>query len=315
MLILLLAISRCDAPRINPYDPENPDYSFAVIQGTIQTFSLPYQNISGVNVFWEPANISVISDNNGYFKISGILPASGKLIFQKNGYQSDTVNVSWGNSRFLNFQINLNMVPQLSSISIYTTVINQFTPPGQTSQLVINASIFDKDNDIDTVFIENAQLNLKKALGYDALNKIYETTLSTQDLNVSDIEETIGLDFDIITKDIFNKETNVGSSKVTRVIKTGVSIISPANDTTLSSATVFSWQRFKAGYPFTYMIEIYTNNFANSQLVDSVSNVSSDSVSYRFAKPLASREYYWDIWVIDQFQNRSRSLPATFIVQ
>ena len=269
----------------------------------------------GVTVLWNPANTIVSTDNNGYFKINNILPVNGKLIFQKTGYQPDTINVVWGNSKLLNYQVNMNMIPQLDSISIYTEVINQFTPPGQSSQLFINAKIINKDNDIDTVFVENSQLNLKKALGYNAANKIYQSALSTQDLNVSDIEETIGLDFNIVTKDIFNNEINVGSAKVTRVIKDGASIQFPANDTTISSTPQFTWQRYNTGYPFTYMLEVYTNDFSNSPPVFTASNISSDSISYQLTTPLTSSNYYWVIWVIDQFQNRSRSLPATFIVK
>jgi hypothetical protein len=314
MSLFALTISGCDAPRLNPFDPENPEYSYVTIQGTVQTFSLPYQNIPSVSVLWVPSNIIVNTDNTGNFKISNILPVNGNLIFQKNGYLPDTINITWANQKILNFQINMSSIPLLDSISIYTVVINEFTPPGLVSELAINAKILDNNNDLDTVFVENQQLNLKTPLGYDAANKIYKAGLSTQQLNVSDMEETIGLDFSIITEDIFGREFNIGNSKVTRVIESGVSIQFPANDTTVSSTPLFTWQRFKAGYAFSYMIQIFTNDISNPQKVFTAQNISSDSVSYQLTSPLSNRDYYWVIWVIDQFQNRSQSLPATFIV-
>lgn len=315
MIFFGINLAGCDAPRINPYDPENPNYAFATLEGSVQTFSLPYQSIPGVTVLWAPANMIVNTDNNGAFKIFNILPLNGKLIFQKNGYLADTINVTWGNSKMLNFQVNLNLIPQLDSISLYTVVINEYTPPGQYSELVINSRILDSDNDIDTVFVENTKLNLKTALPYNASNKIYEAVLSTQQLNVSNIEEIIGLSFNILTEDIFGREFNVGSSEATRVITNGVSIQFPANDTTISSSPDFTWQRYNTGYSFNYEIDIYTNDLANPQLVYSAQNISSDSISYQLSTPLSGRDYFWVIWVIDQFQNRSRSLPATFIVQ
>ena len=305
----------CNAPRNNPFDPENPDYAFAAITGTVQTFSLPYTGIAGVSVFWNSSNALILTDAKGNFKIDNILPIDGKLIFQKEGYLSDTLNVVWGSSKLLNYQVNLNKIPQLDSVSIYTVVINQFTPPGQSYQLVINAKISDKDNDIDSVYVGNTQLNLYKGLDFNVTNKDYETVLSTQDLNINDIEQTIGLDFNIIVKDIFNRLYIVGSNKVSRVIKSGAAIQFPANDTAITSTPILRWQRFKTGYPFSYMIEIYTNDFANSQLVFRQENISSDSISYQVNKPLSIKDYYWVIWVIDQFKNRSRSLPATFRVQ
>lgn len=308
-------IPSCDAPKNNPLDPNNPNYAFVTITGNVQTFSFPHNGISGVSVYWGPSNILVSTDNNGNFTIGNILPVNGKLIFQKNGFRSDTLSIVWGSSKLFDSPVYLYQIPQLDSISIYTVVTNQFTPPGQSYQLVVNSKVSDKDNDIDTVFVENSQLSLRKALDFNVANKFYETTLTTQDLNIADIEQTVGLDFNIIVKDHFQIEYNVGSSKVTRVIKNGVSIQFPANDTTISATPLFLWQRYNTGYPFTYMVEIYTNDFANSQLVYRGENISSDSVSYQLTTPLSAKNYYWVIWVVDQFQNRCRSLPATFNVK
>lgn len=313
-VISAFSIISCNAPRSNPFDPENPDYSFVSISGTVETYSLPYTGIPGVSVYWSNSNIVVTTDANGNFTIDNILPVNGKLIFTKDGFSPDSLDVVWNNSRNLNYLVNLNRIPHLDSASIYTVVINQFSPPGQTYQIVINSRISDKDNDIDSVYVENDQLNLKKALYFNVTNKDYEITLNEQDLNVTDIEQTIGLDFNIIVKDVFNRFYNVGSNKVSRVINSSAFIQSPANDSTVTAAPLLKWQRYKAGFPFSYMIEIYTNDFANSQLVLRQDNVSSDSISYQVTQPLSSRDYYWVIWVIDQFQNRSRSLPATFRV-
>ncbi len=314
MVSSLLIFISCNAPRNNPLDPNNPEYSFVTLQGSTQTFSPPFSGISNVSVYWSSANISVNTDINGKFKFSSIFPVDGKLIFQKSGYVSDTINVVWRNSKFLNYIVSLNKIPQLDSISIYSVVLNQFSPPGQTYQLGINSKISNNDNNINSVFVENSQLNLKKSLSFNVTSKDYEVTLTTQDLNVTDIEQTIGLNFNIIVKDSSNRLYNIGSDKVTRVIKAGASIQYPANDTTVSSTPTLKWQRYKTGYPFTFMVEIYTNNFANSQLVFSKNNISSDSTSLFVNTPLSTNNYYWVIWVVDQFQNRSRSLPATFSI-
>ncbi len=317
MLAFLVMINfiSCNAPRNNPLDPGNPNYPYVSISGKVLTFSLPYTGIPGVTVYWSNANKIVSTDTAGNFYINNILPVNGKIIFTKSGYRADTINVIWKNSKTLNYNVNLNKIPQLDSISIYTVVINQFTPPGQSYQLVINCKITNKDNDIDSVYVENSQLNLKKALDFNVINKDYGTTLTNQDLNVTDIEQTIGLNFNIIVKDVFNRIYNIGSDKVSRVIKNGAIIQYPANDTTVSSQPFLSWQRYLSGFPFRYMIEIYTNDIANSQLVLKQDSISSNSITYKPNQSLNAGNYYWVIWVIDQFQNRCRSLPATFKVQ
>lgn len=314
-LLMMINLISCNAPRNNPLDPGNPNYPFASISGKVLTFSLPYTGVPGVSVYWSNTNTIVKTDTNGNYQLNNILPVNGKLIFKKTGYISDTLNVVWKNSKKLNYDVNLNQIPYLDSISIYTVVINQFTPPGQSYQLIINCKITNKDNDIDSVYVENSQLYLKKALDFNVTGKYYEITLNDQELNVTDIEQTIGLNFNIIVKDIFNRFYNIGNDKVSRVIKNGALIQNPANDTTISSQPVLSWQRYQTGYPFKYRIEIYTNDLANSQLVFTQDNISSNAITYKVNQSLATGNYYWVIWVIDQFQNRCRSLPATFRVQ
>ena len=315
LLIMSIAIFlfSCNAPRNNPLDPLSSNYKYGSIKGTVQTFSVPYTAIPGVSVYWQQGDVLVKTDSSGNFSINNIKPVNGKLIYTKSGFNPDTVIVAWNNSRTYRSDVNLNTIPTLDSISIYSVVIKQFYP-AQTSQLVIDTKIRDVDNDIKSVYVENSYLGLKKALDFNVSSKIYQTQLSTTELNVQDIQETIGLQFNIVVQDIFNNQFVVGSDNVTRVIKDGVLLKQPANDTTTSANPTLIWQRFTPGYSFTYMLEVYTNDFANSQLVLQVPNISPDSISYSLTQNLTSGNYYWVIWVIDQFNNRIRSLPATFTV-
>ncbi len=310
----MTVIESCNAPRNNPFDPMNPGYTFAELNGTVHTLSYPYSGIPGVSVYWSPSGKLVTTDNSGGFQINNIHPVSGKLIFQKSGYIPDTLNVAWGSSRTLSYNVNLNSIPSLDSIRVYTVVINQFSPPGQIYQLVVNAKITDKENAVDTLFVQNSQLGLKYPLSFDVSKKIYTVTLSTQDLNITDIEQTIGLNFNIIA-DVYNMQINIGSSNVARVIKTAPVIQFPVNDTTIGPSPAFTWQRFRAGYTFNYKIEVYTNDIANPQLMFTADSISSSLVSYNIPSPLPPGNYYWVVWVVDQFNNRARSLPATFVVQ
>ena len=310
----MLVIESCNAPRSNPLDPLSPNYSFVELTGSVQTFSYPYTGIPGVSVYWSPSNKLVTTDNNGSFAVNNIYPVNGKLIIQKSGYLSDTVDVVWNGSKVLNQQVQLNSIPMLDSIQLYTVVINQFSPPGQTYQLVVNAKITDKQNAIDSVIVQNSQLGLRYPLNFDVANKIYTVALTTQELNITDLEQTIGLNFNILA-DVYNKELNIGSANVTRVINSAPMIQYPANDTTIGPNPTFMWQRYRAGYTYNYKIEVYTNDISNPQLVFTADSISSSLASYNLTTALPVGSYYWVIWVVDQFKNRSRSLPATFIVQ
>jgi len=313
VLIIILFFS-CNAPQNNPLDPENPDNNLGTIQGVVQTFSLPFTGIPDVSIYWPKANKLVKSDANGKFVINNVPTENGSLIIQKDGYRPDTVIINWGSSKTVSPQVNLNSLPELDSIAIFTTVINQFNPD-QTFELNIQAKVSDRDNDIDSIKVFNNQLNLDKKLDFNITQNFFQSALSTSDLNVNDLEEVIGLDFNINVYDRFQNVYNIGSGKVSRVIKTPVLIESPSNADSVNSNPTLTWLRFKPGYPFTYTVEVYTNDFANSQIVARQQDISSDSTSYFVRTVLQPRDYYWVLWVVDQFQNRARSKPATFIVK
>ncbi len=241
-------------------------------------------------------------------------PVDGNLIFEKQGYNTDTVNVVWGNLESLNYTVNLNQLPVLDSIAIYTSVINNTNQPSQNFELTIIAKISDPDKDIDSVYVSNSFLNLKHGLEYNLTDKVYQATLSVDSLGISDLEQTIGLDFQINAIDIFNITHNVGSGKVTRVIKNEVQLLAPTGASIVDTMPKFKWQKFDAGYTYNYMLEVYTNDLANAQLVFRVENLPSDSLSYTAKKPLAKRDYYWVVWAVDRFKNRSRSKPLIFTV-
>ena len=231
ILFSLLIIFGCEAPRENPLDPSNPNNSKkGTIDGTVQSFSLPYKGISDVKVYWEAGDVFVKTDSFGGFTILNVEPVNGALIFEKQGYNSDTVNVVWGNAKSLSYTVNLNQLPVLDSIAIYTSVINNFNQPSQNFELTITAKISDPDKDIDSVYVSNSFLNLNSGLEYNLTEKVYQSTLNIDSLGIPDLEQTIGLDFQINAIDIFGNTHVVGSSQVTRVIKNEVQLSQPAGN-------------------------------------------------------------------------------------
>jgi hypothetical protein len=305
----------CNAPRVNPFDPLNSDYNYGVIEGIVETINFPRTGIKDVNVVWEKKNIITKTDTNGRFRLDNIPIENGLLTFYKEGYKSDTLVVTWGISKRIYTQVFFNGIPELDSVAIYTLVRNRFSQ-NPVSELFVKAWITDIERDLDTVFVYNPELNLMEPLEHPE-EKTYETVLTEAELNVDDIEQTIGLDFDILIKDTDNNQFIIGSERITRVIKDEVTGQLPSNDSlVVSQPFSFQWNRFRAGYDFTHMIEVYTYDFFNnSQLVHRKENIPSDSTSYYMNQTLAKGNYYWVIWVIDQFQNRSRSKEATFQIQ
>jgi hypothetical protein len=313
LVIIYLNIS-CNAPRVNPFDPLNSDYNYGVIEGTVQSINFPRVGIAGVNVLWLQENIITKTDSNGRYQLNNIPIEDGTLIFYKDDYKTDTLLVNWGTSKRIFTQVFFNGIPELDSVTIYTIVRNQSSQEPE-SELFVKAWITDLDKDLETVFVSNSALNLRKPLEHPG-DKIYETTLVQGELNIGDIEQTIGLDFNILIRDADNNEFVIGSERITRVIKDEVTGLHPTDSTVRFQPMVFKWDEFEAGYNFNYMIELYSlPSLSNPQLVHTKTNIPSDSSSYTFSQDFPVGDYYWVIWVIDQFQNRSRSKEATFQIQ
>lgn len=311
-LILIFFINSCDAPRNNPLDPNNPNNVFVAIEGTIQTFAVPRKAISDVLVNWTAENKLVKTNSSGYFKIENVSANTGWLTIQKDGYSSDSFYVEWQNKKIYTIQSFLNEIPKLESLAFFTTVLNQY-PDIQTASLEVKVKVSDKDNDIDSVFIENSDLKVKLNLPYNASSKMYERILSQSDLLIDDIEEAIGLQFRIVIKDLFNKLHTIGSDKINRVIKQEITLDYPLNGETVTSSPILKWRRFTPGFNFTYTAEILTDDIPPVTIWQK-DKISPDSISVQVSTNLALRGYFWVLWCVDQFSNKSRSKPASFRV-
>jgi len=311
ILLICLSIYSCEAPHLNPLDPQNPSFQLARIEGVV---SGPHNiKLSGVNVYWKNQNVLVKTDISGNFSIDRLSLQNGMLYFTKAGYNNDSSFINWGGQKDYHVTEVMNSLPNLDSVFVYSIVQN-YWPNGQIFTLTVQAAVSDQENDIDSVFVQCIPLNINKNLVYNPLTRFYELTLSNISLNF--LEQTIGNTFEIIVKDFSGRKLNVGYSGIKRIITDQVSFISPANGNTTGSEPVFVWSRYQPGYNFTYMIEVYTNPTNNpSEFIYSKNNISSDSLSFTMTNKLTTGSYYWVIWSVDEFKNRSRSKPATFVVQ
>jgi hypothetical protein len=310
-LLGLIAIS-CEAPRDNPLDPDSD--AFWVIEGSVQTFSLPYTPLPGVSVYWAPSRAMVKTDNQGKFRIGNAYPASDFLIFQKEGYRTDSLLVNWGDLNRINIQVNLNKLPVLDSSSIYTSVVN-LSDENRSFELTIKLKITDDDKDIDSVFVLNDKLSIRRSLSYDIISKFYQATLTSDEVSMNDVEDVIGEDFIFFVSDIFGDVHNVGRGYVSRIIRSGATADTPDNNSSVDSLPTLLWKKFEPGYSLSYNIEVYKSDPLNPQLVHRSTGIQMDSTSLRLRSPLQPSSYFWVIWTIDSFRNSSRSKPATFQVR
>lgn len=103
LLIFFVAIFiSCDAPRLNPFDSQNPDNKLGTIDGYIVSSS--QNRLSGVTVIWKNQNIFTLTDSQGYFKIENIQMKNGILIFEKERIARDSFYIDWNNQKVKHLQ-------------------------------------------------------------------------------------------------------------------------------------------------------------------------------------------------------------------
>jgi len=313
IMILLILSSSCDAPRNNPLDPKNPDNTYYIIQGKIKTLSLPAHPLENVTIFYVQQALQTTSNTAGDFSLETTKAQDGWLRFHKSGYITDSTFIVWGQSRRIEIEKYLNSEPQLDSLQIYSVILNRY-PMLQTEQIVVQAKLSDRDNDIDSVKVNIDVVSKEQLLQYNVIDKRYEHTFSVFDLGVTKIEALLGYSFKIMVIDIFKHRFNIGAGIVERIIRDEPLFYSPSGNEITSPTPTLTWERFNPGFDFSYSLQIYSAEIT-PQLVWEKHKLSDDQSSYTVDLMLPPDEYFWVVWVIDEFGNRARSKPASFKVE
>lgn len=314
--MLILAQFSCEAPHSNPLDPDNPANHIYTIQGRVLDAGRSPRPAAGAALHWPAENLHTVTGTDGSFTIQCTKRTDGWLYIEKTGYAADSVAILWGPGKTVSVTPQLNKFPVLDSVYIYSSVRNKYSGPDLL--LYFEVSVRDDDDDIDTVRIECAPLNISKPLTKVTAN-YFEARFSDYELELTSFDDIIGKDFNVITIDRRGKLVVVGSSKVIRVINTEITTITPKNSDTLSTNAPFlNWIRFSPGFSFTYTVEIYTDE-TEPVLRWRKENLSSEEISVTVDTPLTvtpeNNNFFWVIWCIDQYKNRSRSKPAGFTIQ
>jgi hypothetical protein len=302
----------CDAPRNNPVDPNNPNNKISTLSGQVKGISFPNAPVENADIRWEIDGITINSDPNGDFQFVNLTRNDGWLYINHPDYSGDSIYVVWNGSRSLSFQVLLNIKPVVDSLEIFSIVENRFQIT-QKYLIVVRARIFDADgqNDIDSVFVENPELEVSKRLVYNVSSGFYEGNLSLSDLNTASLNEVIGKDFIILVRDLQSRIHKVATSNLKRVINEEILTDSPKSNEVVTIPFFLRWKRFEPGFSFHYLIRIHTNE-TPSEIVWELDNVSSESISYLIDTTITGTDFYWTIWAVDEFKNRTRSKPATF---
>jgi len=313
LLFAFFSFYGCEAPHLNPLDPENPENHYHWLTGQIRTFSVPRVPLKNVSVIWPVQEIYALSDTGGFYSIETTGAQDDWIFFDKPGYFSDSAFVAWENQKSIYIDVFLNARPSLDSIKLYTTVLHRY-PSLQTEQTVLELMITDPDNDIDTVEALIPVTLKPLAIPYHTTLKLYTRTFSVFELEVERLDNLVGYPFYLSVRDQFDHVSIFELGAITRVIGDEVHFRAPSGNEITSPNPTLSWDKFNPGFEFTFTLEIYTAELT-PLLQWRKEQIGMSISSWMVETPLPEGPYYWVIWAVDSFGNRTRSKPASFTVE
>ena len=278
------------------------------LRGSVKTAALPSTGIPNVKVFWKNENKIVLTNASGEYTFNDVAYNDGKLYFEKEGYANDSIDVKFGSGSVQQASdVRLNISPVLENINITTAVTYRLT--GQILfKIFVQASVTDKDDPIDTVFVNCSAINFNKSLTYNTTTKYYEVEQNYGTINLS---AALGKDFNVTAK-VNGKKYDIGKTRITRVIDKEIEIDSPKGVVVNSTPTLY-WKRFVPGFSFKYRVEIWTDE-TPAELYWSRDNISESEIQITPEVTLPAGEYFWVIWCTDEYGNQTRSKEASFVV-
>ena len=272
--------------------------------------------LSNAQVRLTPGNRISVTDQNGLYQFSQIQPGLYQLNVFADGFSINTAEVNVTTNTEVNFA--LDSLPYFSDVTITTSHISHWFPPEDVYSLQFQATGIDGDGigDISRVWYE-----IEDPIYTDSLQKlvpgsnVFLGQVIAQNLPVMTLHELIGKPFRFFIEDIPGY-LNISSSQfISRIIDDTPLLISPTGLVTISSFPItFKWTAFNTiPFSFSLSIEIYSIDLGLQ--VGEINDIESTANELIYSTPLSNGDYYWVLYIVDEFGNRSSSKESSFRIQ
>ncbi|HFC36157.1 MAG TPA: hypothetical protein ENJ49_00600 [Candidatus Moranbacteria bacterium] len=315
-LFLLFLILSCvsDAPHDNPLDAAHGNKGVRV-SGKVLTFYPPFHPVSGAQILLFPDNRIEFSDLQGNFSFGNVQPGVVEIITSAPTYASDTlfVNLKTTDKDLL---IHLDALPIFEQVKIRSHHLKQWFPVEDTYYLELRVQVGDPDGkgDVSRVFFSVPDLAYKDTLNATAQPGHFEKYLSQEQLPIPNLAQIIGKKFDFQAVDQPGNSAYSHDHFLPRIIEATPQLISPVGLQTVNGdSVVFTWQKIHLNYFFTFKIELFQINlgvFTRVATIDGIPD-TEDRFAYSTGN-LLSGQYFWRVYIVDEFGDTSGSKEAAF---
>ncbi len=305
-VVILVFIVGC-APRDNPFDPLSP-YAFAGIYGRVTNLRGDVA-ISGAMVAVDGDQFTV-TDSAGNFVIfvdegEHRLSVSGNDILEL-----DTVLFSTKGERDTVI-LRVDRLPVISYAVLSSEhIASAIAGDSYVLHAVCSASDPDGVYEMDSVLL----------LVGDTAFMMDERAEDTFAVAVPDsllpfnIHNLIGVPMHVVAKDIHGGVRLSEDLYLARIIQRVPEAIAPIGGVTAPPRPMFVWHSLDVEYPVTYDLELYRAPIGQVPTLV-MRAVGIQDTTFQMEDSLSSGFYYWVIFGVDDFGDRSRSIEYLFMVQ
>ncbi len=311
IIVLILAGCGGDAPRDNPLDPVNG----IEVKGRVERFYTT-NAIEGAMITLKPANLITLSDASGNFDLRGEIPGGDYLLTcQATGFRSDSLSVRLPIPQDVTFK--LDALPYFTNISLTTHHISRFFPPDDLFLVQIEVTVEDRDGGGD---VSQVTMQIPDFSFVDTLTRVspqeqqFITQVEPHQIGLTFLGELVGKPFVFQAQDLPGAVSQSDAAFITRIIDQTPLTQFPAGGVTLTPPIEFQWAPVSVPFTFSYTIEIYQSFINFSTLVDAIANIPPANTSYTYTNPLPAGNFFWVIYIVDEFGNRSRSKKSSFVI-
>ncbi len=314
IVILILFLYGCDAPRNNPLDPESDTYSRQTEVLQLRSIANPLAPLAGITVIAPELGLSAVSDNAGEVLFSHGQAGKYTVTTHHDDYFPLTATITAG---ILNPPLLLNARPQISDSEIHSVYNNT----NASTEYFTSATVTDPDgvNDIRLVVLSIKNSAYRDTFKIsDAVKGIF---ISNQNITHIDPGITAGqlaeFPFHITVYNQNGDSIITETMHVTRVIDKDVHFTEPEPQSRLSGDIVFRWNNVIADYPYTYELEIYVIEDNNFLPIQTYTAIPADSVTFTLTDSLVLQKLspvnnFARISMRDNSGNRCFSIPLFF---
>lgn len=324
IVILVWAVLFCgclgEVEHTNPLDPNAPGFdSVGTLGGVTTRYYPPFLPLENATVMLEPGMYSVTSNQDGRFVFRDVPAGEYVLSASKDGFESqdEIVEVELGAS-VDSVQVRLDGLPIFRSISIYSTHISRWFPTEDLYRLDAVVSVEDPDGlgDVDSVWFAIPSRDFEYGLRATNISGQYEEFILSESLPGNSLYALQGDQIVVEAMDAAGLISTSDPRHILRVIDYTPVAIDPQGQEVLDTSTpTLSWEDAALPYEFTYRVEV-TRVQANVETTFySKPDIPSDNLSHQVDMDLSPGTYYWTVFVVDQYGNRSRSKEAGFIIE